>query len=285
MNEPLVSIIIPAYNCEKYIAETLGSVLAQTYSNWECVIIDDGSTDNTPSIIKEYIHKYSRISYHYQENQGPSVARNNAILHSSGEFILPLDADDLIASTYLEKAINHFQAFPSTKLVYCRAEMFGDINGEWILPKYNYHSFIWNNCIFCTAMYKRTDYDATSGYNPNMVHGLEDWDFWLSLLRENDIVHRIDEILFRYRIRKGSRNNTFLQNYSEDALIQVYKNHRDTYEPFMPDYQSRIILNMNLASELNSQEEELVRIQTTKAYRVGKIILEPLSWLKSKLQK
>ena len=128
---PIVSIIIPAYNSGNYLAETLGSVLSQTYSDWECIILDDGSTDNTFSIAQEYSKKDNRFYYFHQTNQGPAVARNNAIRRSIGEYILPLDADDLISNSYIEKASEYLTTHPEATLVYSKANFFGCENGEY----------------------------------------------------------------------------------------------------------------------------------------------------------
>ena len=172
---PVISIIVPCYNQAEYLPETLNSVLAQTYSNWECVIVNDGSPDNTDTIAKGYLKKDNRIKYVYQENKGLATARNTGICNSIGEYILPLDADDLIAPTYIEKAIDRFSQFPETKLVYCKGHTFGSSNHPMVLADYDYDTFIWGNCIFCSALYRRSDYDKTPGYNANMVYGLEDW--------------------------------------------------------------------------------------------------------------
>ena len=269
-----VSIIIPAYNCEDYIAETLDSVLAQTYQDWECIVVNDGSTDNTLSIVKKYASTDNRIKSLSQENQGPSVARNNAIAHSSGEYILPLDADDLIEPTYIEEAVSVFVSIPETKLVYCRADYFGTRKGEWILPQYDYNDLIWENSIFCTAMFRRTDYENTDGYNPNMIYGLEDWDFWLKLLRPEDKVIQINSILFHYRIKTDSRNAT-LSNQLKEMYNQIYHNHPNLYAP----YCSEILINKHLMlereEEIVSLKKELHSIRLSKAYRLGKFLLMP----------
>lgn len=280
MEKGKVSIIVPCFNQAKYLPETLDSVLAQTYLNWECVIVNDGSPDNTEEIAKRYLDKDARFRYVRQENKGLASARNTGISNSDGEYILPLDSDDIILPAYVEKAINRFLGYPKTKLVYCRAELFGVHNREWNMKDYSYDSIIWNNCIFCSALYKRVDYNSTCGYNPNMKHGFEDWDFWLSLLKKDDIVYQIDEILFRYRTKNNSMVSNLIQNHVEEMYIQIYKNHKELYEPYMEDYKNRVVLNKELSSELHAAESELLRLRNTMAYRVGKILLKPLSLLK-----
>lgn len=100
-----VSIIIPAYNVENYIAECLESVFNQTYKNIECIVIDDGSTDNTAEIIKEYNKKHNNLVYIPQKNQGPSIARNKGLKCAMGEFIFFLDSDDHMGKDFLAQTI------------------------------------------------------------------------------------------------------------------------------------------------------------------------------------
>ena len=90
-NPPLISVIIPCYNRENFIGKTIESVISQTYKNWECIIVDDGSTDKSAEKIKEYISKHSSIKYRYQKNQERCIARNNGIQNAKGKYIAFLD--------------------------------------------------------------------------------------------------------------------------------------------------------------------------------------------------
>ena len=109
MNNPLVSVIVPCYKQAHFLPETLNAVLNQTYDNWECIIVDDGSPDNTIEVANSFILRDKRFKLVSQENQGLAMARNNGIAASRGYFILPLDSDDMIDSTYLEKAVDYFK--------------------------------------------------------------------------------------------------------------------------------------------------------------------------------
>lgn len=279
MEKGKVSVIVPCYKQAEYLSETLDSVRVQTYQNWECIIVNDGSPDNTKEIAKKYVESDTRFKYVFQENSGPSAARNNGIKNSHGEYLLPLDADDLIAPTYLEKAVDHFSHFPETKLVYCKAEKFGKEIGAWFLPEYDYESFIWNNCIFCTAMFRRSDYDKTSGYNENMVHGNEDWDFWLSLLKKSDVVYCINEVLFYYRVKDSSRTIDLGESYMQKTLIQMSNNHPDVYG----QYKEGIIQYHNdLLENIEYLQKSIDSLRSSRAYRLGKTILKPFSLLKKK---
>lgn len=276
MDSGKISIIVPCFKQAIYLPEALDSVLAQTYSNWECIIVNDGSPDNTDEVAKRYMDLDTRFKYIKQQNKGLSTARNVGIENSCGEYILPLDADDKIGPTYLEKAIRHFESFPETKLIYCKAKLFGKRNHYWDLPPYDYNTFIWENCIFCTAMYRRRDYNKTLGYNVNMVGGNEDWDFWLSLLKKDDVVYRIDEILFFYRVKSTSMSTELSKYYLENNLVQLYNNHPEIYD----SYKDRIIYYHNFLSEVLELKDELSRIRESHAYRLGKVLLKPLNWFK-----
>src|SRR5262249_61710555 len=102
MAADLVSIIMPAYNAGKYIADSIQSVLAQTYSDWELIVVDDGSTDNTATVVQQFVTRDSRIKYFFQENGRLGKARNTGIKNASGSLIAFLDSDDLWLETQLE---------------------------------------------------------------------------------------------------------------------------------------------------------------------------------------
>jgi glycosyltransferase involved in cell wall biosynthesis len=204
MNNPLVSIIVPCYNQAQYLSEALLSVLEQTYQGWECIIVNDGSPDNTEAVAQEWLEKDTRFKYIYKENGGLSSARNAGITIAEGEFILPLDADDKIGSEYLSLALDEFKKDSELKVVYCKAEKFGDEVGEWKLPYYSIKNLATDNMIFCSSIYKRVDWEIVGGYDIKMIYGLEDWEFWISILKNGGKVICLDEVSFYYRIKKES---------------------------------------------------------------------------------
>lgn len=114
---PLVSIIVPCYNQGQYLGEALDCVLAQTYSNWEVIIVDDGSTDNSAEVAKAYIAKDSRIHYFHQSNAGPSAARNYGVRESKGEHIQFLDGDDKLSARCFELAVKHIESSEPSAVV------------------------------------------------------------------------------------------------------------------------------------------------------------------------
>lgn len=271
--KPLVSVIIPCYNKAQFLGETLDSVAAQSYPNIEVVVVDDNSPDNTRDVVDIYKDKITNLVYIHQTNQGPSAARNNGIWASRGEYVMALDADDRLAPTYVGKCVEYLENHPECKLVYSKANMFGTQNCPWNLPEYSYEKLLWDNMINYCALYRRKDFPS-SGYNTNMVKGLEDWDFWLSFLNPEDIVHRIDEVLFHWRTQPVSR--TFdAEQHERELMRQIYHNHKELYTPYMED----IIFYKNMWDNTAMQ---FANARGSKAYRLGKMLVLPFSRLKAK---
>jgi glycosyltransferase involved in cell wall biosynthesis len=235
INPRLVSVIVPCYNQAPYLAECLESVLAQTYANWECVILDDGSTDNSAEIANVFCKTDPRFRYYSQLNQGAATARNEAIRLAAGTYILPLDGDDKIAPAYLELAVLAMTNNPRAKIVYCKANLFGAKKGTWKLPEYSLSKILKQNVIFCTAMFRKAEFLKTSGYNRNMKHGLEDWDFWLTMLESGGEVLRLPGVHFYYRIRPESRNFSMDEEKYRKMLRQLYKNHSSLFDRYRID--------------------------------------------------
>lgn len=235
--ETAVSVIVPSYNVQGYLSDALDSILAQTFSNWECIIINDGSTDGTAAVAQEYCRKDPRFKLVSQPNKGLPGARNTGLDNASGEFILPLDADDRIGPEYMELAMKEFSEHPETRLVYCKASLFGAQTGRWNLPKYSYDRFITTNCIFCTCFYRRSDAMEIGKYDESLRLGYEDWDFLLRLIRPSDRVTCLDKVLFHYRKHKnGSAIDVAVRN-EQNLLKYIAGKYPHIYGP----YQDRVI--------------------------------------------
>ena len=249
-----ISIIVPCYNQAQYLPEALQSVLNQTYENWECIIVNDGSPDNTKEVAQEWVKKDSRFIYLYKENGGLSSARNAGIANANGEFILPLDADDRIGKDYTLLAIQAFQDDESLKLVYCKAEKFGEESGSWDLPDFSLYELARQNMIFCSAFYRKKEWERVGGYDVNMIYGLEDWEFWISILKDGGEVKHIEEVGFYYRVKSISMINTI---YS-DKRKEIFKNLSIKHSDFIVSkLGSTIILNHLLQDNLKKFENRL----------------------------
>ena len=233
---PEVSIIVPCYNQAAVIADTLKSVQRQTYRHWRCIVVDDGSTDDTAQRVQAFVQKDRRFTYIRKQNGGVASARNLGIRLTGGEYIVPLDGDDKIHPDYLRRAIRHFRKQPDTALVYCQVKRFGAKKGKWRLPEYSYQRLRFENMIHNCAVYPRALYDRTSGYSEAMKHGFEDWEFYIRLLDSEAKVHRIDAPLFYYSISKRSRTTQQLSGgHERESLATIYRNNTDVYSDVVDD--------------------------------------------------
>lgn len=224
-----VSIIVPCYNQAHYLGEALKSVLVQTYTFWECIIVNDGSSDNTEEIALQWCAKDARFNYLSQENGGLSSARNAGISVSTGELILPLDADDKISIDYIAQAVLAFTNDPALKVVYCKAMKFGDETGVWNLPDFSLFNLSRNNLIFCSAFFKKESWIAAGGYDTSMKYGWEDWEFWISVLKNGGNVKCLQDVGFYYRIRKESMLRTIGREREKEILNYLSIKHADFF--------------------------------------------------------
>ncbi|MCD6067583.1 MAG: glycosyl transferase family protein [Bacteroidetes bacterium] len=262
-----VSVIIPCYNSAAYLTETLDSVMQQTFTDWECIIADNASTDTSKVICESYVEKDKRFRYLYLDKKGVSLARNTAIANSAGQYILPLDADDKIHPDYLARAVELLEKDKDLKLVYADAELFGAVNKKWTLPEYNYRDLLIENCVYCTALFRKVDFEKTKGYNENMVEGFEDWDFWIKFLDGQSKVHKIDAVLFYYRIRKESRNSSLDEELQRKLRKQIFENNKEVYNKY---------IDADFIFEFYRIRGRLHAIEKSTALKAGKLLVDPL---------
>ncbi|WP_312343528.1 glycosyltransferase family 2 protein [Chryseobacterium binzhouense] len=265
-----VSIIVPCYNQQKFLDECLHSVSVQTYENWECIIIDDGSTDNSQNIAERWVKKDSRFSYFKKQNGGVASARNLGIEKSSGNWILPLDGDDKIEKDYL------FEAVKKTKegysLVYCSGMHFGMKCTPIYLPEYSFKHLLRQNIIFCSALFNK-EFLGTIRYDENLVHGLEDWEFWISYLSANPInIYKLPGVHFFYRIKEVSRNQSVTDNKekNDETKFYILNKHKNLYNKFYGDYFTVI----NQMAKLESQNIYYHKILNSRKYKTISKILD-----------
>lgn len=227
---PKVSIIIPCYNQGKYVAEAINSALRQTFKDIEIVCVNDGSTDNSVEIIKSFENKYKHFIFlNNEENRGVIYSRNFAIKNCNGTYILPLDADDIIEPTYVEKAVKILDNNPNIGIVYCKAKIFGNYDKYWNLKPFNKSDILYENCIFCSALFRKSDFIKIGGYNNNMKYGCEDYDLWLSFIEQGLEVFQINEILFSYRQYDETSRTTISLKNKKEIWNNLIKNHINLY--------------------------------------------------------
>ncbi|MDB9522395.1 glycosyltransferase [Dolichospermum circinale CS-1225] len=246
---PVVSVIIPCYNQGQYIDEAVDSVLAQSYQNFEIIIVNDGSTEpETIEILKIYNKPKTRVIHTH--NQGIALARNHGIEISNGKYILPLDADDKIGNIYIEKAVELLAANNNLGIVYCEAELFGNKTGKWEIAEYRFPDILLGNMIFCSGFFRKSDWQKVGGYNSKMIYGWEDYDLWLSIIELGREVYRIPNVLFFYRRKNESMSELMDKQKSIYSYIQLFKNHPKLYAQnikiVLPKIVNFIVKNMGL---------------------------------------
>ncbi|MBS6601658.1 MAG: glycosyltransferase family 2 protein [Clostridium sp.] len=258
----LVSVVIPCYNQGKYIEECIESVKNQTYKNIEIVIVNDGSTDDETNFTLKKIQQKNTCKIINIKNGGLANARNIGIKNSSGRYILPLDSDDKIGENYVEKCVDALEKGKGD-IIYCLCRRFGETNKLLYLKEFSIKTILQTNVVFCSAMFKREDYNKTNGYNSNMVYGFEDWDFWLSMIENNKTFYRINKVMFFYRIKANSMYSNLQgkkENYNK-SVLQIQQNHLELYSKY------KDILNKE------SKGLGLIKRKVETIFEIGKMIL------------
>ncbi|MCC2380753.1 glycosyltransferase family 2 protein [Bacillus wiedmannii] len=232
----LVSVIVPLYNAEKYIEETMESILNQTYKNIEIVIVDDGSKDQSSSIVKNFKKKYpEQIKYILQENQGVSVARNTGIENANGEYISFLDSDDLWHSTKIEKQIESMHK-NNMNACYCGYMNFYEETGEKVENTTNFvkgnmtKAFLTHQVFAQTSTWifkKSIVMDHNIRFTPGCSWG-EDLEFLFKLMSVTNVCY-VDEYLTYYRILSGGNLSSNYKDYELKTTkeLEVFNRMKD----------------------------------------------------------
>lgn len=225
---PRVSVVIPCYNQGHFVDEAVDSVLGQSFVDSEIIIVNDGSTDGyTNRLLEDYPPERARVLT--TTNQGLAAARNNGIAAARGEYILPLDADDRIMPGYLAEAVAELDNDPQTGIVYCRAGLFGAVETDWNLPDYSLERMLVDNVIFCSALFRREDWLAVGGYDPGMIYGWEDYDFWLSLIERGRRVVRLPGRYFLYRVASDSMVRSKEKWQKVEMFKRIFQRHQQFF--------------------------------------------------------
>lgn len=207
MKEKLVSVIMPTYNCGKFIEETIKSVANQTYKNWELIIVDDCSKDSTEDIINRYAECDNRIIYHKLEtNQGAAVARTKAMEMARGSYMAFLDSDDLWKNDKLEKQINFMEknSYSFTCTAYEQIDENNNLLNKIIRPKIkaDYNRILLDCPVGnSTVMY---NVDELGKFEVPNIRKRNDDALWLQILKKEKYIYGLNEILMQYRIRQNS---------------------------------------------------------------------------------
>lgn len=267
----MISVIIPTYNSVQYLPSTIVSLQNQSYTNWEAIIVDDGSTDDTQAVCNKLIKNDTRIKYVKIENTGVSSARNIGIIQSRGEYIQLLDADDLLEENKFLWSIDCFSKNPSLDVIVSNALYF--INDDINQTKYNifddnpWMETLWNDkksvleklfsqniTPICCPIIKRHLFDNTGGFDLSFKT-VEDWDFWLkiSLAGANFFFESIQSTFALIRIRQNSLSQNRMNMYNGQLQLALKYLKQE-----LSNERKENLLNLAISS-LNEREKEYSR--------------------------
>ena len=230
-NTPAVSIVVTCYNYGKYLSDCISSVLAQAYDDYEIIIVNDGSTDDSHEVVQPFLSD-PRIRYIHQENAGQANAKNTGTRNAKGQFIAFLDADDQWHSTKLEKQIPLFED-PKVGVVYSRARYIDErgrdldltLTGKYLQPRAGRatNSLIFDNFIpFSSSVVRRECLEQYGSFDESIYMGI-DWDLWLRISTKYDFAY-VDEPLLFYRLgHSGQMSKNMEKRYRcSDVIMKKF---------------------------------------------------------------
>ena len=242
--EMTVSVIVPCYNYANYLEECIYSIAAQTYTNYEIIIVNDGSTDQFQKVAKEikFTHNDKIINIINQPNSGqPAIPRNNGIKQAYGEFILCLDPDDKISPNFLYESISLFDKHPDISIAFPNLQEFGDRHNYTDYGKFNQDTLIIANTLPIASIFKKEAWADVGGFKTNCP-GYEDWDFWISCQENGHRAINVKDSIFYYRIHGSSLLNT-AKSVDQERKAQLILNHPNLYDDYQNIWAKLIINN------------------------------------------
>lgn len=284
--KPLISVIVPCYNQGIYLSAALQSIYQQTISNWECLIINDGATDDTEIIAQQWVLKDNRFKYFYKQNGGLSSARNKGLQEATGAYIQFLDADDLITANKFEVSlkeggtatviISNFNMFTNNREAYSPAALSLNaayFNFEAILTGWDEQFAIPIHCaLFKTELFKNIRFNES-------LKAREDWLMWLQIYLLNIETFFINEpfALYRYSPDSMSQNKSLMNNNLVVAYQIIYD--------FLPVLYRDVLYKKattHLGKLLDETTSILQNTRQSKSYRIGNFFVRNFNKLFNK---
>jgi glycosyltransferase involved in cell wall biosynthesis len=291
MKQPLVSIIVTCYNQAHCITNTLESIVSQTYTNWECVIVDDGSFDDSAEVIKEFIKDDTRFTYLFQDNQGVSRARNKGFALATGSFINFMDGDDTFLPDKLEKQLQVFKEHPEVSISICDHQHFLAQKDAYV--HYTYETlepnplrqiiYSWQQGLafpLHAVLYNRKLWtEAEQPYPEDYEGRSEDWIFNILVALKNKTYYFLNEVLCTYH-HDDTNYTTEIYNSAGSAIHAAFYIHPYLTAEFQTDFLDHTI-RKSMNRYLESKKVEI--LHSSGNWRLGNRISKPLFWLKKKL--
>jgi glycosyltransferase involved in cell wall biosynthesis/GT2 family glycosyltransferase len=225
--DPEVTIVIPCFNQGAFVDEAIQSVFSQTYGSWEIVVVDDGSDEEDTRRVLDGL-AYPRTRLVRQDNRGLAAARNAGIRRAKGEFVVPLDADDRLAPTFLEELHRALADQPAAAFAHCWAELFGDVTALWASRPYNPYQLLLSNSIIGCVLMRKSAWEQVGGYDESLRQGNEDWDLWIRYLEAGWSQVAVDRALFHYR-KHGVSMSVETEARFEEARREMAQRHPRLY--------------------------------------------------------
>ena len=232
---PRISVLMPCFNQGDFVEEAIASVIAQTFEDWEVIVVDDGSTQAATVARLEKL-KTPRTQVLRTGNRGLPAARNLAARQASGTVFCSLDADDRLAPQWFEKGIAVLDAQPDVAFVSHWLRAFGDENWTWTPASCDLPALLARNTVNGAALVRRDVFLGVGGYDETMRDGCEDWDLWLRLVEQGRRGAIIPEILFEYRRSSTSMSRTMTARGAyQRPLDQLVRKHELHYRAHLVD--------------------------------------------------
>lgn len=222
-----VAIVVPCYNHGLFLPEAIGSVLAQTYSQLEAIVVDDGSTDDSAEVAEALVRESGgRVRLLRKENGGLPSARNAGVAAAGAEYVLPLDADDRLAADFVERCVAALDARPDASIAYGDQQNFGEDTTFHPHPDYDFWSLTRRNHIGVASLFRRRAWEEVGGYAP--LDSYEDWDFWIACGERGHAGLHVPGAVFHYRVRAGSMFDEATKR-DQRLKAQIVLNHPGLY--------------------------------------------------------
>ncbi|MGQ9550724.1 MAG: glycosyltransferase family 2 protein [Roseiflexus sp.] len=240
---PKVSVVIPCYRQAHFLSEAVASVVAQTFTDWEIIIVDDGSPDDTAKVARRLIaaHPDRRIRLIRQENRGLAEARNAGIRVARAPYILPLDADDMLEPEMLAQTVAVLDSHPTVGFVYTDVRRFGAENNVMRTLPYSLERLRFENMMMPATLFRREAWEQVGGFRSvSPIQGYEDREFWVSLAEAGWMGLHIPQPLLRYRRTEGSMLSQ-ARRHDLELRAQIFLGHPSLYEPDVLAWARRVI--------------------------------------------